>query len=183
MKYFKKIEGKRLYLSPMNMEDVSLYCKWLNDSLVTDGINKTEKVTTLENERIWLEKSVADDNYQFVIVLKENDTPIGSIAINNIDNLNQKATVGIFIGEINNHNKGYGTEALSLLIGYGFDILNLNNIMLAVFSFNEKAIACYKKVGFKEIGRRRNCKYIRNIRYDEIFMDIIRDEYYANKNS
>lgn len=59
------------------------------------------------------------------------------------------------IGEEENRNKGYGTETLKLLISYGFDYLNLNNIMLSVYSFNGNAISCYKKVGFKEIGRRR----------------------------
>ena len=88
------------------------------------------------------------------------------------------ATVGIFIGEEENRNKGYGTEALKLLIGYGFDYLNLNNIMLTVYSFNEGAINCYKKVGFKEFGKRRKAVMLKNKRYDIIYMDIIREEYY-----
>lgn len=63
---------------------------------------------------------------------------------------NRIGTVGIFIGDENNRSNGYGTEALKLLLDYGFNYLNLNNIMLAVKSFNERAIKCYEKVGFKE---------------------------------
>ena len=59
-----------------------------------------------------------------------------------------------------------------------FDYLNLNNIMLNVYSFNENAISCYRKVGFKEFGRRREAIMKKNERYDIIYMDIIREEYY-----
>ena len=53
-------------------------------------------------------------------------------------------------------------------------------------SFNERAIACYKKVGFKEIGRRRQGYFLNGKYHDEIFMDILKDEfkedYIKNKN-
>ena len=49
--------------------------------------------------------------------------------------------------------------------------------MLSVMSFNERAIACYKKVGFKEIGRRRKGYFLNGKYHDEIFMDILKDEF------
>ncbi|MDD4796309.1 MAG: GNAT family protein, partial [Eubacteriales bacterium] len=70
----------------------------------------------------------------------------------------------------------YGSEALTLLVDFGFHYLNLNNIMLKVFSFNQRAVNCYKKVGFKEIGRRRQTYYLKGNYYDEILMDIIRSD-------
>ena len=48
--------------------------------------------------------------------------------------------------------KGYGSDALKLLIKFIFEEVNMNKIKLKVFSFNNRAIACYKKVGFKEEG-------------------------------
>jgi RimJ/RimL family protein N-acetyltransferase len=65
---------------------------------------------------------------------------------------------------------------MSLLIDFGFNYLNLNNIMLKVFAFNERAINCYKKAGFKEIGRRRQAYYLKGKYHDQIFMDIIRSD-------
>ncbi|MBQ9071937.1 MAG: GNAT family N-acetyltransferase [Bacilli bacterium] len=179
--YYKKIEGKRVYLSPMCVDDAPKYVKWMNDFEVTDGINGSQRVVTLESETEWIEKNNKDSNYQFAIVKQENDELIGNCGFNNLDTINGKATIGIFIGEEENRNKGYGSEALELLIGYGFDYLNLNNIMLEVFSFNEGAIACYKKIGFKEIGRRREAYIRKNIRYDDIYMDILRSEYYERR--
>ena len=179
--YFKKIEGKRVYLSPMCIDDATKYVKWMNDFKVTDGFNGSKNLITLENEREWIEKNNKDSNFQFAIVKQDNDELIGNCGFNELDMFNSKASIGVFIGEEENRNKGYGSEALELLISYGFDYLNLNNIMLAVYSFNENAIACYKKIGFKEIGRRREAYFKNNERYDDIYMDMLRSDFYERR--
>lgn len=179
--YFKKIVGSRIYLSPMNVDDAEKYVKWMNDFSVTDGLNGSQNLITLESEKEWIEKNNKDGKFQFAIVRLEDDELIGNCGFNELDLVNGKGSVGIFIGEEENRSKGYGTEALKLLISYGFEYLNLNNIMLSAYSFNERAIACYKKVGFKVIGKRREAYLRNNQRYDDIFMDILRDEYYKNK--
>ena len=176
--YFKKIEGKKVYLSPMCIDDAEKFAKWMNDFQVTDKINASQNLVTVENEREWLEKNSGISNYQFAIVKQENDELIGNCSLHNLDFINQIGTVGIFIGEKENWGKGYGSETLELLIDYGFNHLNLNNIKLSVYSFNENAISCYKKVGFKEIGKRREAYFKNNKRYDEIYMDILRSEFY-----
>jgi len=85
--------------------------------------------------------------------------------------------LGIVIGEKDCWGKGYGQDAVRLLLDYAFNLLNLNSIMLGTFSFNERAIACYKKVGFREIGRRRQARIIGAKRFDAILMDILAEEY------
>lgn len=179
--YFKKIEGERVYLSPMCVDDAEKYAKWMNDFEVTDKINSSCNMLTLESEKNWIEKNSGIKDYQFAIIKQENDELIGNCSLHNLDFINQRATVGIFIGDKENRGKGYGSEALKLLISYGFNHLNLNNIILAVYSFNTPAIACYKKVGFKEMGRRREAYFKNNERYDEIYMDILRTEFYERR--
>jgi len=174
MKYIKKLVGKRVYLSNINVEDAETYVKWFNDFSVTDGLGTSCRMLSLESEKEWILQN--SDKYQFAIVSLENDELIGGCGINFIEQLRQCAEVGLFIGDEENRSKGYGEEALNLLIDYGFDYLNLNNIMLKVFAFNERAINCYKKVGFKEIGRRRQSYYLKGKFYDEVYMDILREE-------
>ena len=58
------------------------------------------------------------------------------------------------------------------------EYLNLNNIMLQVYSFNKRAIKSYKKAGFKEFGRRHNVITIKNKLYDEIYMEILKEDYF-----
>lgn len=65
----------------------------------------------------------------------------------------------------------YGTEAIKMILDYDFNYLNLNNIKLDLMSFNERALNCYKKCGFKEYGIHRKCKFINRKYYDIIEMD------------
>lgn len=176
MKYFKKIEGEKVYLSPMNLEDIEKYVKWMNDFSTTDGLGSSSKVTTFESERSWLINNMDKKEQQFAIVLKETDKLIGNCGFVDINHLHQKGEVGLFIGEEENRSKGYGTEALSLLVEYGFNYLNLKNIMLKVFSFNKRAIKSYEKIGFKVFGKRTEVYYLNGKWYDEYFMEILRKE-------
>jgi hypothetical protein len=75
--YFKKIEGEKVYLSPMCTDDAIKYTKWMNDFDVTDKINSSCNVISLESEKAWLEKNSGIGNYQFAIVKQENDELIG----------------------------------------------------------------------------------------------------------
>lgn len=177
MKYFKKLVGKKVYLSPMNVEDAEIYVKWLNDFNVTDGIGTSDKVMSLENEKEWISQN--SNQHQFAIIRLEDDKLIGNCSIHGLNQLRQCAEVGLFLGEEENRSKGYGQDVLNLLLDYGFNYLNLNNIMLKVFSFNDRAISCYEKVGFKEIGRRRQSYYLKGKFHDDVYMDILREEYFA----
>ncbi|MCL2693963.1 MAG: GNAT family N-acetyltransferase [Oscillospiraceae bacterium] len=178
MKYFKKIPGERVYLSPQNSEDVEIFTKWLNDSKVTDGLGDTYIMFTTATQRQWLEETSKKGDYAFAIVKNQTDELIGSIGLMDVKLACGSATVGVFIGEAENRCKGYGTEAMQLIIGYAFEVLNLYNINLAVYDFNEGAYKSYLKVGFKEIGRRRKAYYLNNKRHDIIYMDITRDDWY-----
>lgn len=176
MSYFKKLVGEKIYLSPRSVEDAEKYTKWLNDFDTSDYISKSGTVTTIEAERKYLENSI-ETIANFGIVKLENDKLIGGCGIERINNINRTGTIGIFIGEKQEREKGIGTEAIRLLLDYSFNYLNLHNIKLDVLSFNERAIACYKKCGFKECGRRRESYYLNGKYYDVISMDILKNEF------
>ena len=159
--YYKKLIGKNIYLAPKTIEDAEKYAEWLNDFRTTDYLGNN------------------------IITLSE-DKLIGTVGIENIDHLNKRGTLGIFIGDVEEREKGYGTEAINLILDYGFNYLNLNNIKLDVVEFNERAIACYKKCGFKECGRRRKSEFVDGKYYDRLSMDILKEEfagkYILNRN-
>jgi len=173
MAYYKKLLGDRIYLSPMCIEDADKYVEWFCDFKTTDGIRKSGNVMTVEAEKAWIQKTLESCDLQFAIVNKETNELIGNCGYPKISRQDRTAEVGIFIGEEENRSKGYGTEALKLLLDYGFNYLNLHSIMLCVMSFNERAIACYKKVGFKEYGRRTESYFYDGKYYDEIKMEIL----------
>jgi len=172
MRYFKKIPGERVYLSPINVDDAETFVKWLNDYEVTGYLGNSTRMINLQGERAQLEK-LATEGQNFVIVLQNSDTMIGSISLMDVNQLNRTATLGIFIGEAEHRGRGYGTEAIRLIVGYGFRQLNLHNIMLQVHADNERGIACYKKVGFREFGRRTESKFKDGKYIDVISMEIL----------
>lgn len=187
MKYFKKLIGDNIYLSPQSSDEETMekFTEWLNDFDTTDYIANSSKLFTLEDEKKHFE-SKKENAYIFFIVRLEDDEVIGTIGLHEINNIDRTSTLGIFIGDKSGRNKGYGTEAIRLILEYGFKYLNLNNIDLDVFSFNERAIACYKRCGFKEYGRRRKCYFLNGKYYDRVRMDILSEEfegdYIRNKN-
>ena len=81
------------------------------------------------------------------------------------------------IGDKSYHGKGYGHEAIELLLGFAFNFLNLHNVSLWVYDDNARGIACYKSVGFKECGRRRQANRHNGQWRDIIFMDILAEEF------
>ncbi len=175
MRYFRKIIGERLYLSPVNVDDAETYLRWMNET-VAQSFGQYSLVVSSKDDLNWLFKPPADMQ-RYAMVLLDGDIMIGSISIHNIDHLNRNAFLGIFIGEEAHRCKGYGAEAIRLILGYGFNTLNLHNIMLSVNADNVEGVACYKKVGFREVGRRiewvfKDGKYV-----DVIYMGILDREF------
>lgn len=176
MKYFKKLVGDRIYLSPRNTEDVEKFTEWLNDFNVTDYIGRSDALTTLDSEKKYLEDN-SSSKYSFVIVTLDSDKMIGTVGLENISSSNRTATLGVFIGDKDYLSKGYGTEAIRLLLDYGFNYLNLHSINLTLMAFNERALKCYEKCGFKQTGKIRDHRFINGKFYDAICMDILEDEF------
>lgn len=185
MKYFKKLVGERIYLSPRNSEDIEKFTMWLNDFNVTDYLGISGNLTTLESEKKYLEENI-NEVANFVIVTLDKNEMIGTVSLNRVNNIHREATLGIFIGNKEYWNNAYGTEAIKLILDYGFNYMNLHSIKLNLLSFNERALKCYKKCGFKEAGRLRENRYINGKYYDTICMDILAKEfnenYIKNKN-
>ena len=131
---------------------------------------------SLDGERKALEH-MAGEGQNFAIVLLDEDTLIGNISLMELDHIGRRATAGLFIGEAGHRGKGYGAEALRLILDYGFRTLNLHNIMLTVHADNSQGMACYQKVGFREFGRRREAIFKDGRYVDHVYMEILDHEF------
>lgn len=178
MSYYKKIVGEKCYLSPCRAEDSEKWTEWFNDLEVTLPLgDEAYTPFSLEKCQESVKHVIQNQEHVFTIVDSESNAPIGRCLLFSIDWVNRHAMLGIFIGEKTFWSKGYGQEAVTLLVDYAFTLLNLNSLMLGAMAFNERAIQCYKKVGFKEIGRRRQARIIGEQKYDGILMDILVEEF------
>ena len=160
----------------MDPNDAEKFTEWFNDLELMENLQLYNSVINVEGERAFLSNPSNGHNYSIIDLEKED--VIGNCGFLDIDHLNQTAEVGLFIGNKNYWNKGFGSEALTLLLDYGFKALNLNNIMLRTYSFNKRAIKSYEKVGFQNIGNRREALRRGTETFDIIFMDILGKEFY-----
>lgn len=176
MKYLKKIIGKGCYLAPMNEDDFELCAEWFNDMEIAVGIGEAGCHYTYVNSKDMMDAFCKREHY-FTIVESEKNAPIGICWLKNVNTLERNAEIVILIGNKNYLGKGYGEESINLLLDYSFNIINLNNIMLSVYAFNKRAIKCYEKCGFKIFGVRRKSFTIGKKSYDEVYMDIMADEF------
>jgi len=177
MHYFHKIVGERLYLSPFDADDTEIctkWAKWMNDRSVSDYFGGHHNLVSLSSAKKTLEEL---KGYRFAMILLDGDIVIGHISLHDIDHLNRHAFLGIFIGDEEHRRKGYGAEAIRLVLHYGFKTLNLHSIMLSVHADNCAGIACYKKVGFREAGRRREWVFKDGKYIDNLYMDILTREF------
>lgn len=184
MPYYHKIAGSKVYLSPLQSTDAENWAAWLNDLAVALPLgDEAYTPLSLEKTQEQVAGAIRDCAHVFTIVETSTDRAVGRCLLFAINPVDRNAMLGIFIGEKDAWNRGYGTEATVLLLDYAFNLLNLHSVMLGVFAFNERAIHAYQKAGFQVIGRRRHARLIAGQFYDAFEMDILEDEFRARWKS
>lgn len=176
MKYFRKLVGEKCYLSPVSLDDVEKYTEWVNDLEIGQFVLFSAAILDINSERETLKK-LMEHNSVFAIVEKDTNKVIGNCGLHDINEIHRRATFGIFIGEKTYWNQGIGAEATALILDYGFNILNLNNVTLEVVAYNQRATRCYEKVGFKKVGTRRHFVFMAGAYHDVFIYDILASEF------
>lgn len=161
------------------------FARWTRDSeywrlLASDPTRPNSVKAT----RDWLEKELFKDPpnfHMFTIHRLDDDRLIGEIGMDGVDQMHGETFVGIGLGERDSWGRGYGTDAMRIILRFAFTELNLRRVSLNVFDYNPRAIASYKKVGFVEEGRLRRFLYRDGHRWDLIFMGMLREEWELHK--
>jgi RimJ/RimL family protein N-acetyltransferase len=174
--YYKKLAGQKCYLSPCQLEDSEKWTAWFNDLEVSLPLGD-EAYTPITYEQQRDSLLGARNGHVFSIVTQGTDELIGRCLLFAVNMVDRSAMAGIVIGEKSYWGKGYGFEAMALLLDYAFNLLNLNSVMLGTYDFNKRAIRCYEKLGFRTIGRRRQARIIGNRKFDTVLMDILAEEF------
>ena len=170
------LKGKNVILAPLKREYIDKFLEWLNDPEITQQLMGFRPLTRDMEEDWYTSLKERKNDIIFSILINQTQL-VGNCSIMEIMWKDRMGTCGIFIGEKAEQGKGYGTEAMNLLIDYGFNTLNLNRLDLKVNDFNSRAIKCYKKVGFIEEGRMRQSCFRNGEYHDQIIMSILRSEW------
>ena len=170
----RRLEGERVTLRPVALEDHPAILCWQNDPEVAWWMDY-EQTFTLEDIHESEARAVVE-GHPFVIEF--TGRPIGRIGLNGFSERDGTCSLYIFIGERDVWSMGLGTDAMRLLLRWGFDAFDLYLVQLWSLATNARAIRAYEKVGFRVDGvlRERSAK-TDGKRYDRTFMSITRDEF------
>ena len=175
--------GKLVRLCDVPPEEVAKsMIKWNRDS-------EQHRLADSDPAQLWSEKKLKEfiekraegnpQGFRFWIRALEDDTLIGGSGLWVSSWNHADAWIGIFIGNRDYWSKGYGTDAMRLVVQYGFLELNLRRISLGLHAYNERALKTYQKIGFQMEGTMRGEVLKDETRFDSFWMGILREEWEA----
>jgi RimJ/RimL family protein N-acetyltransferase len=132
----------------------------------------------------WIEKQGSSNPWidgvlQLSIADKNTGEFLGFANLKDIVKPHSRAELGISIYDPNNQSKGYGTDAVRVILWVAFNILGLHSVFLDVIAKNERAIHVYEKVGFKRVGILRESELLDGAYTNLLYMDILREDFLA----
>jgi RimJ/RimL family protein N-acetyltransferase len=168
-------------LTAMNAEtDAEAFARWDIDSEYLRQLNSRPHLPNRAKKiKEGIEKEQQEDSntITFSVRTLADDKLIGFVEFDGINWPQGETFVGIGIGDPVYRGNGYGTDAMRVMLRYGFAELNLYRIQLDAFSYNERAIKSYLKAGFIEEGRQRGMLLRDGQRWDFVHMSVLRDEW------
>ncbi len=180
----ERIEGDRVVLLRHVPANLQAFHRWYSDPEIA-RLNRHQAgpMRRDEIERFFASRVMSSDTLTLAIHIRENGRLIGSCAFSQLDGDNGSTLYHITIGEPDTWNRGYGTEATDLMLELAFERLGLHRVSLTVFSFNERAVASYRKSGFVVEGTAREAIWRDGRFWDEHEMGILADEWRALRHA
>jgi diamine N-acetyltransferase len=180
------LSNETVTLRPFREEDIPVMLKLLtmpnvnnltgvSDTFLTENIILPDDVKQKTIEWYKTRNSQQD---RLDLAIEYSGVVVGEVVINLYDEIKNQANFRVLISD-DYVNKGIGSNALTLLLPYVFNELELSALTLDVFEFNPRASHVYKKVGFEEIGRLKNEIEVDGQNYDSIEMILTQERYKA----
>ncbi|WP_124069819.1 GNAT family N-acetyltransferase [Filibacter tadaridae] len=178
-KYVKSfLTGEKVILRKITKEDYESFSNvedvMESRLLMNDGIPFPP--TEADHEKFLGEISSEKDDYMFAIELKDEKVFIGTIAVYLVNWKNGTCHVGVSIGP-DFQEKGYGTDAMKVLLDFIFNYMNVNKVKLQVFGYNQRAIGSYEKCGFQLEGTFREELFRFGKYHDILVMGLLRKDW------
>ena len=175
--------GSRVRLRAIERDDLPRFVAWLNDPEVRRTLVLFAPMS-LAAEEAWYQGLAGDPSrHVFAIDAKGADewSHVGTCGLERVDLRAGSATLGIFVGERSRWGQGIATEAIELLLRFGFEELRLNRVELEVFDLNTRGRRVYDRLGFVLEGTRRQAHFLEGRYVDAHTMSLLAEEWRAGK--
>jgi RimJ/RimL family protein N-acetyltransferase len=173
------LAGELVRLRALREEDLPALCEWWQDQRVavfqSSGPTRPRPAEGIaEMLRGWSRNDGADTGLSVTTAL--SGELVGHAALYGVSVKDRCATLAIIIGPTH-QDRGYGTDAVRVLLRYGFVELGLHRVELSVTGYNLRAVAAYRRAGFVEEGRRRSAIFRSGAWHDDVGMAILESEW------
>jgi RimJ/RimL family protein N-acetyltransferase len=174
-------QGKLVRLAMANPEEMATaFSAWDRNSEFLRMLHRAPaQLWSTQKMKSWMEQEQDNEPDECFLAIRSlaDDRLIGTIGFFKISMHHSEAWVAIGIGGEDNWGKGYGSDAMQVMLRYAFYEWNLHRVTLGVFEYNTRAIRCYEKMGFRYEGRVRQSALRDGRRWDLIHMGILKDEW------
>ena len=171
------LQSQNIYLRALEPEDLSFIYEIENDENIWQFSN-TQTPYSQYLIKKYLKNSHQDiyeaKQLRLAICKNKDFKAIGLIDLFDYDPKNNRAGIGIIIKNQNDRNQGVGSQALELIIAYGFQKLNLQQLYADIDSENSSSIALFSKFGFIKIGTKKNWNLINGVYKDEDLYQLLK---------
>ncbi|HAX96891.1 MAG TPA: hypothetical protein DCY35_10295 [Prolixibacteraceae bacterium] len=175
-----------IFLRALSMGDLELTSKWHSDEELYKSLVGPFRYVSQDAEKEWLESKVKYSNQEInlMICLKENSQPIGMISVRDIDWISRTGHfTGLLIGKSEFQGKGYGSEALQLLLQHVFQDLGLNRIWGFALESNLSSLRMLEKCGFMVEGKLKQHSYKNGHFIDVSVVGLCANDYFAKQQN
>jgi len=171
--FIPKISGGKTILRLLRKSDLKKSLTWLKDPSVNMYLSHNFRDYTEEQELKWFDFIQSSTNdIVFAIEDKKNNSYIGNCALHKIQWDHKDCELGIFIGEKEYWNKGYGSDAIENISKFAFHKLGLETIKLDVYSYNHRAIKVYQNCGFHLTKTEKKNHFYNGRHWDTFLMEL-----------
>lgn len=173
------LEGRNVRLRPPRDEDADVRFSLGTNAQISEmyGVDEDDiKPMTREGAARWVQW-LSERPHTWVIEIE--GTFAGEIRLDNVNLQDRRATMAIGISNPSLLGKGFGTEAIMLLLRHAFIEMKLHRIGIRVLAYNKRAIRAYEKCGFTVEGRERETAYVKGSWHDDIMMGLLDREFLA----
>lgn len=165
-------------LSELIEHDKQILFEWINNKELVE-FNSFFKPVSWEDHDNWFNRIRNDKTVRIFGIRTVSDNQlIGTCQLFHINELTKSAELQIRLGYFSEMGKGLGSQAVRLLLNFGFETLKLQRIYLHVFANNTRAYKTYLSAGFKEEGYLRSAAYVGDKFIDVKVMSVLNEEYF-----
>jgi len=182
-------EGERIRLAALDPEkDAEVWSKWTTDPEYLRLLNPDPARPLAPNQAKKqleeLEKDAEKWKNQFHFALREraDDRLLGFVSLYRIEWNHRTSLARLGIGQAPDRGRGYGREALRMILRYAFDELNLHRVGALTFEYNIAALRLLERAGFVIEVRRREAAQREERRWAALMWGLLRDEWRVTRS-